>query len=115
MSRATGSKPIIFLLTGLLLAALALTNPDEEAFARSYADRLNAELAAELGLQGALGELLGGVTQRALEAALVDQVERRNYVVASIFTLRTASEDLQALGLLGRFVTLSGPNGRPAP
>lgn len=101
---------IIAILSILLAAVLVLTNPDEQDFARAYADRLNAELADEIGLRGPVGDIIGGVTQRALESALAEEVRRTDYLVASVFRLPAAREDLRVLGFLGQFVTLSdGP------
>ena len=99
---------ILGVLVVLLAALLVFTNPDPEHFARAYADELNAEVAQELGLDGPLGELLGGVTQAALERAIEREAQRTNYVVASVYTLPAAGEDVRVLGVLGQFVQLSG-------
>jgi methylaspartate ammonia-lyase len=101
-------RTVIAVLIALLAAVLVLTNPDREAFAMAYADRLNEEVADQLGLQGPLGELLGGVTQSALEAAIAQQARRTDYLVASVYTLPAAGEDLRVLGVLGQFVRLGG-------
>lgn len=99
---------ITIVAVAAVVALLGLTNPSTEAFADRYADALNAELAAELGLEGTLGNLLGGVAQQAIAAALEEQTRRANYGVASVFTVPAAGEDLRVLGIAGRFVRLSG-------
>lgn len=99
---------IVAVLVILLAAMLVTTNPDREQFARAYADDLNAEVARELGLRGPLGELIGGVTQAALEQAIEQEAQRTNYVVASVYTLPAAGEDVRVLGILGQFFPLSG-------
>lgn len=96
-------------LAVLLVAALALTNPGPDAFAAHYGDRLNREVTTQAGLDGALGELIGGVTQTALEGVLRDQVRRTDLGIASLYRLPLAGDDLEAIGVLGRFVTIQGP------
>lgn len=103
-------RTVIAVLVIVLAGVFVYTNPDRQDFARVYADRLNAEIADQLGLQGPLGNLIGGVTQSALESAIEQEVRRTNYLVASVFTLPAAGEDLRVLGLLGQFVRLSGGN-----
>lgn len=95
----------------LLAGALALTNPGPSAFAAHYADRLNREVLSQAGLTGTLGELLGGVTQSALEGVLREEARRTDLLLLSIYRLPLAGEDLQAVGVLGRFITLQGPGG----
>ncbi len=99
-------------LVALLVVAFAMSNPDTRQFAASYADRLNTQLTAQSGLSGPLGQLLGGVTQNAIESALSSQARRRNYLVASVYTVPMAGPDLRALGLLGHFITLQSPSGQ---
>ena len=102
--RSTVAAVLLLAVLGLL----GLTNPTTEQFAIRYADRINAELAADLGLEGPVGDLLGGLTQRAIEGALVEQTRRSNYGIASVFTVPRGGEDLRVLGIAGQFVTLSG-------
>ncbi len=99
-------------LAVLLLVAMAMTNPDRHAFATAYADRLNRDVTAHSGLSGPFGELLGGLTQNALEGALAAQARRQNYLVASVYTVPMSGPDLRALGLLGHFITLQEPSMR---
>jgi len=95
----------------LLVVAFAMTNPDKGQFANTYADRLNAQLTQHSGLTGPFGQLLGGVTQNALQAALESQARRQNYLVASVYTVPMSGRDLRALGILGHFYTLQAPSG----
>jgi len=53
-----------------LLAVLAITNPSKEDFARGFADKMNAELATELGIEGAVGNILGGLSQNLIQGAI---------------------------------------------
>jgi hypothetical protein len=98
------------LLLAALLAAVAvlvLTNPSRDDFARFYADRASAEVARELGVSGALGDVLGGAAQSLLETALRESVDRRSWLLASTFTVPTAEEDPVYLGIAGTFVPMS--------
>lgn len=91
----------------LIVVVLFLSNPDTEAFAARYADRINTELAQDLDLTGPVGQLLGGVSQSLIADALEEQTRRDNYLVASVFTLPQAGEDLRVLGVAGRFISLN--------
>lgn len=103
---------IIAALVIALAAVLMATNPDKSAFARAYADRLNAEVAGQLGLGGALGDLIGGVTQRAIATAVEEQTIHHDYVVASVFVVPSTGDDLlRVLGIMGQFVRLGGGEG----
>lgn len=93
----------------LLVVAFAITNPDKEQFASAYADKMNSQLTAQSGLTGPLGQLLGGVTQNAIQAALKSQARRENYLVASVYTVPMSGPDLRVLGVLGHFYTLQAP------
>ena len=92
----------------LLVVVLYFSNPDSEDFAARYADEMNAELASELDLSGPVGQFLGGVSQSFIQDALEEQTRRENYLLASVFTLPMAGEDLRVLGIAGTFVELSG-------
>lgn len=94
----------------LLVVAFAMTNPDKEAFAATYADRLNSQVSAQAGLSGPIGQLVGGLTQSAIQGVLAAQATRQNLVVASIYTVPMAGPDLRVLGVLGHFITLEQPN-----
>lgn len=96
-------------LVVLLIVAMAMSNPDKKAFASTYADRLNRDVTAHSGLSGPFGELLGGITQNALEGVLLAQAQRQDYLVASVYTVPMSGQDLRALGFLGHFITLSQP------
>jgi cation transport regulator ChaC len=90
----------------LIAVLLYLTNPTTEAFAAEYADQINAEVARELGMTGPVGQLLGGLSQTLIQDALESQVRRDDYLLASVFALPRAGEDLRVLGLAGRFISL---------
>jgi hypothetical protein len=97
---------VIGVSVALVIVVLYLSNPDTEAFAAHYADRINAEVARELGFSGPVGQLLGGVSQTFIQDALERQTRRADYLIASVFTVPTAGEDLRALGIAGRFISL---------
>ena len=72
---------VIVILLIVVLAGLVLTNPSKANFAERYADRVNAELAEDLGLTGdgiggTLGNLVGGLSQRAIQDYLEQQTKR---------------------------------------
>ncbi len=94
-------------LAVLVVVALAMSNPDKKAFAAAYADQLNNQVVSA---SDPIGRLLGGLTQNAIEAALESQARRKNYLVASVYTVPMAGPDLRVLGILGRFVTLQTPS-----
>lgn len=96
-------------LLAVLLAAiaiLAVTNPDRDDFARFYADRASAEVARELGLSGPIGDAIGGAAQGFLESALRERVHRRDWLLASVYTVPAAGTDPVWLGLAGTFLPL---------
>jgi hypothetical protein len=97
-------------LAVLLVVAFAITNPDKRAFATAYADRLNTEVTSQSGLTGPFGQLLGGLTQTAIEGLLMSQTQRQDYLVASVYTVPMAGPDLRVLGVLGHFITLQQPS-----
>lgn len=92
------------------VGALYLSNPTKEDFSRQYADKVNADLAKGLGLDGVggpVGDFIGGLSQSVIEEALKAQVRQENYLLASVFTLPTTGEDVRVLGIAGQFVTLN--------
>ncbi len=90
-----------------LVGVLTLSNPTTEDFSQRYADEINRDVAAELGLSGSLGNLLGNATQALIEEALVQETRRNNYVVASVFSVPLSGEDLRVLGIAGQFIPLN--------
>lgn len=101
------TRALSFAAALAIVALLALTNPDRDDFARFYADRASAGVARELGVSGPLGDVLGGAAQSLLEAAVRDVVDRRDFLLASTYTVPTAEEDPLYLGVAGTFVPLS--------
>ncbi len=97
---------LIAVISVLLIVALYLSNPSKEDFSERYADQINAELAQELGITAGIGNLLGGFSQTIIEELLLQQTRRDNYLVASVFTVPTAREDIRVLGIAGRFISL---------
>lgn len=91
----------------LILVVLFVSNPDEAEFAAKYADDINTELARELELTGAVGQLLGGLSQTLIQDAIEQQTRRENYGVASVFTLPRAGEDLRVVGIAGQLIALN--------
>ncbi|MEX2501024.1 MAG: hypothetical protein WD336_01500 [Trueperaceae bacterium] len=102
-------RTVALLVLAAVLLALAFTNPDRDAFASAFAERAGTEIAAELELTGPLGAALSGAGRAVVEAALRDQVVRRDYLVASTYTLPAGGEDPVYLGIAGTFLQLRGP------
>lgn len=96
----------IFVAIAVILGVLVLTNPDRDDFARFYADRASVEVARDLGLEGPIGDAIGGATQAFLETALRDRVDRQDYLIASVYTVPAGGVDPVWLGLAGSFVPL---------
>ena len=92
-----------------LVGVLYLSTPTTEDFAQRYADDINRDVAQELGLEGTLGDLLGSATQNLIEEALVQETNRNNYAVASVFSVPLSGEDLRVLGIAGQFFPLNQP------
>jgi hypothetical protein len=96
-----------------LIAVLATTNPDEDAFGEFAEDIVAEEIgtrAEDLPAGGLLGEL-GGIAAGQLVRRYAD---RDNYVVASVYTLdldgRAREEgDWRFLGIAGMFFELQRP------
>jgi hypothetical protein len=97
---------VLLVVLLVLTAGLAMTNPDRDDFARFYADRASAEVARELGLQGPIGDAIGGAAQGLLETALRDRVHRRDWLVASVYTVPAAGTDPVWLGVAGIFLPI---------
>lgn len=92
----------VAVVTGLLIVA----NPEREDFARFYADRTSVEVARELGLSGPIGDAIGGATQSLLETALRERVHRRDWLVASVYTVPAGGVDPVWLGIAGMFLPI---------
>ena len=103
------SRLVALIVLVLLLAGLVFTNPNVDAFAETVADRAGQELSSELNLEGPLGAAIGGAGRSVIEATVRESAVRRNYLVASTFTLPAAGEDPVYLGILGTFVRVAGP------
>lgn len=100
------ARPLLLIILVVLAAVLVLGNPDRDDFARFYADRATAEVARELGLEGPIGDAIGGATQAFLENALRERVDRRDWLVASVYTVPAAGTDPVWLGIAGFFVPI---------
>ena len=96
-------------LAALLVVAFVMTNPDKKAFTTAFADRLNSQVVSA---NDPIGQLLGGLTQNAIQGVLENQTRRTNYLVASVYTVPMAGPDLRVLGVLGHFITLQQPSSR---
>lgn len=97
---------VVTLLAVLLVAVLFITNPDTETFAQTYAGEISQELASDLGLGGAGGDLLGNLGRGVIAQAIEQETERSNYLIASVYTITTPDEDVRVLGIAGQFIRL---------
>ncbi len=94
----------------LVVGGLYLTNPTTDDFARQYADKANDELAKDLGVEGVggvVGDFIGGISQSVIEEALKSQVNHKNYLLASVFTVPTSGQDVRVLGIAGQYISLN--------
>ena len=97
----------------LVLVLLAIFNPTPDAFQRMVEGRASEMVAAEAG-GGKFGALVGSVTGDAAARTLMRVTERKNYYVASVYTIDldgiagTANE-WRFLGIATQFVELQRP------
>jgi len=94
----------------VIVGGLYISNPSKDDFALQYADKVNDELAQDLGLEGVggvVGDFIGGLSQSVIEEALKSQVRHENYLLASVFTLPTSGEDVRVLGVAGQYISLN--------
>lgn len=112
---------------GALVAVLAVTNPDQEAYADFAAETLATEARTALceqenGLGGLLGEIgdvigetLGNLCDRALteeriigqeniEQFISENTQRQNFLVFSIYTTEIPAVRVKSVGVLNRFI-----------
>lgn len=99
-------RTVVLTVVAVLVGLLILTNPKVDDFARFYADRASVEVTRELGLSGPIGDAVGGATQAVLENALGERVHRRDWLVASVYTVPAGGVDPVWLGVAGTFVPL---------
>lgn len=97
----------------LVLILLAIFNPTPDAFEQMVEKRASEMVAGEAG-GGKFGALLGNVTGAAAANTLMRVTERKNYYVASVYTIDldgiagTANE-WKFLGIATQFVELQRP------
>ncbi len=99
------------LLLILVVALLAISNPDKADFAE-FAREQSAELMAQQ-TDGVLGGALGRLSGDLIGAQVSRFVSRDNYIVGSVYTLDLPGgedQDWRFLGVAGQFVELSRPD-----
>jgi hypothetical protein len=101
------------LLLILVVALLAISNPDRDDFAE-FAREQTAELVAQQGGGGLLSGTLGRIGGDLVGSQASRFVSRDNYLVASVYTLdldgpNSDRQDWRFLGVAGQFVELSRP------
>ncbi len=101
------------LLLILVVALLAISNPDKDDFAE-FAREESAELMAGQ-TDGVLGGALGRLGGDLIGSQVGRFVSRDNYLVASVYTLdldgpNANAQDWRFLGVAGQFVELSRPD-----
>ncbi|MBE2185212.1 MAG: DUF4359 domain-containing protein [Rhodothermales bacterium] len=100
----------------LVLVLLAIFNPTPDAFEQMVEKRASEMVAGEAGEVGGgkFGALLGNVTGAAAANTLMRVTERKNYYVASVYTIDldgiagTANE-WKFLGIATQFIELQRP------
>jgi hypothetical protein len=100
-------------LTVVLLAAAAITNPTEEDFSNVVADRLNAEYKDQLE-NPAFKAIAEEVTSFAA-AASKNLTQRDNYWICSVFTLDLPYGKYRYFGAFTTFVPLQSDDPLKAP
>lgn len=97
------------ILLSILLVVLIATNPGPERFERFVEQRVAEAVAAEVPEAGPLGRLGGQLAGRLVR----QNVERDNYVLFSVYTLRLPAagieQDWRFLGVGGFFVETQRP------
>jgi hypothetical protein len=109
---------LLSLLAGVGLVLLAILNPQMDDFEDFAAKHLRAQVAdrleKRLGNESTLGRLLAGPGMDLASRYLDRFSTRKNYVVASVYTVDLDGPDANELewrflGIGGRFVPLEGP------
>ncbi len=101
---------ILGILFAVTVGGLYLSNPSKDAFSLQYADKVNEDVAKDLGLTnigGPIGDFLGGLSQNVIQEAIKSQVKEQDYLLASVFTLPTSGEDIRVLGIAGQYIPLN--------
>lgn len=114
--RSLGGLLSLLVCVGLVL--LAILNPQMKDFEEFAAEHLRAQitphLEKRLGTESALGRALAGAGVDLASQYLDRFATRKNYVVASVYTVDLDGPDANEmewrfLGIGGRFVPLEGP------
>jgi hypothetical protein len=106
-------RKLLYLI--VLFAALFIFNPGEEEFADHVEKRSGEYLSTRAG-EGRLGEILADLGADVTKALANHVTRRENYYLFSIYTIdldgpEESAEEWRILGVLGKFVTLSEPEG----
>ena len=103
-------RTLSFLLFVVLLIGLALTNPTPEAFGQFAQETIRDEIARQVPGIGGLGEY----GARLIAPYVVEQAERTNYGLASVYDLDLTGPTVRGaeyrfLGIAGQFIPLEPP------
>lgn len=102
------------LVTLVLIAVLlAITNPPPDSFQRFVEGRAAEMVASEAG-GGKFGQIVGGLTGDAAARTLMRVTDRKNYYVASVYTIDLdgiagTENEWKFLGIATQFVELQRP------
>ena len=99
---------LLVLLMALAGGGLYLTNPDEEAFSVYLAEYVQNELADDAPGETELGRKLRRGIGKIAGAAGSNLAEKKDWRVASLYTLEIAGETHRFLGVAGHFVPVKG-------
>lgn len=97
---------ILFLVIAIALIVLYLSNPDTEEFKLYFKEELLGEVYEESPLLGSLIDIFEKPAWQLLEKNL----ERKNYLFFSVYTLSFEGEELAYLGVLSGFRQLNKDN-----
>jgi len=82
------------------LGFLAYTNPDMDSYDQFINQRIQAKAGqAKDPLQGMIGSVLGGVASRLM----VQQTERKDYIIFSAYDTAIGNKHIRAIGIVNHF------------
>lgn len=99
------SLALLFLLLGIMF----LSNPTKEDYTNFVKEQLD-EKVNENNSSGKLSNIIGNVLSGAGSKIATSMTERKEYYVASLYTLETNKKTYRYLGLFNNFIPLQTEN-----